>query len=439
MPLQRCQVGNKLGWRWGKKGKCYTGGNAKQKALKQALAIGKGKFLTDAYQDQINKESSNTFREILKNELRKMTKRKRENLKRRKSPVMSSPIALEKQYERDLKKIMRRFTRLTIESIKPVLKNWVNQNKEEVGDSYKKDFDNIKQKEDNILWYKNLLDELDDEYKCIGEITKELDIQTDIIKQHFIDNGGVFEDRIIFKKDSPVDELEMLNAEWQRLQQQIFIDNRDTLKVELFGIAINVNEFNKRQWQKVLKQKLNVEIILVEPWEDPVMRAWVNRNVNLIKGMTDDYIKQINETVLKGFQENITSNELAKQLTSINKNFTKNRTRLIARDQLNKLNGAFTRRRQLDAGVDKYIWRTSLDERVRIKHKAMEGKICRWDNPTVYANSVEEANRRKWKQRSSIGGVELHAGFDIQCRCRGEAVFDDIIDILNEEIEKEIA
>ena len=39
MPLQRCSIKGKRGWRWGKRGKCYTGPNAKLKAIKQGIAI----------------------------------------------------------------------------------------------------------------------------------------------------------------------------------------------------------------------------------------------------------------------------------------------------------------------------------------------------------------------------------------------------------------
>lgn len=39
MPIQRCYVNGKTGWRWGKSGKCYTGKNAYRKAKAQEIAI----------------------------------------------------------------------------------------------------------------------------------------------------------------------------------------------------------------------------------------------------------------------------------------------------------------------------------------------------------------------------------------------------------------
>lgn len=49
MPLKRCMSGGKTGWKWGSSGNCYTGPGAKQKAIKQGIAIeGPDKFRTMA-------------------------------------------------------------------------------------------------------------------------------------------------------------------------------------------------------------------------------------------------------------------------------------------------------------------------------------------------------------------------------------------------------
>lgn len=39
MPIKKCQDNNKLGYKWGDQGKCYTGTQGKQKALQQMKAI----------------------------------------------------------------------------------------------------------------------------------------------------------------------------------------------------------------------------------------------------------------------------------------------------------------------------------------------------------------------------------------------------------------
>lgn len=44
MPLENCSVNGKSGWRWGKSGKCYTGDDAKKKAIKQGYVEDPKKF-----------------------------------------------------------------------------------------------------------------------------------------------------------------------------------------------------------------------------------------------------------------------------------------------------------------------------------------------------------------------------------------------------------
>lgn len=39
MPLMRCQKNGRPGWKWGESGTCYTGRNAKERALEQMRAI----------------------------------------------------------------------------------------------------------------------------------------------------------------------------------------------------------------------------------------------------------------------------------------------------------------------------------------------------------------------------------------------------------------
>lgn len=39
MPLKRCQIEGKDGWKWGDEGKCFTGPDGKRKAIAQAIAI----------------------------------------------------------------------------------------------------------------------------------------------------------------------------------------------------------------------------------------------------------------------------------------------------------------------------------------------------------------------------------------------------------------
>lgn len=72
MPLQRCQINGKFGWKWGQRGKCYTGPTAKLRAVKQAIAIREAQKKESAGQkDQLPAEAISTSNSALAANARK--------------------------------------------------------------------------------------------------------------------------------------------------------------------------------------------------------------------------------------------------------------------------------------------------------------------------------------------------------------------------------
>lgn len=78
---------------------------------------------------------------------------------------------------------------------------------------------------------------------------------------------------------------------------------------------------------------------------------------------------------------------------------SESRAELIARDQTLKLNAALNETRQVNAGVERYVWSTSKDERVRASHAELDGEEFSWSDPPL------------------IDGEPLNPGEDFQCRC----------------------
>jgi SPP1 gp7 family putative phage head morphogenesis protein len=74
---------------------------------------------------------------------------------------------------------------------------------------------------------------------------------------------------------------------------------------------------------------------------------------------------------------------------------SESRAELIARDQTLKLAGKINMSRQTANGITHYTWSTSLDERVREEHAALEGEVFAWNSPPEPGNP----------------------GDDFQCRC----------------------
>jgi SPP1 gp7 family putative phage head morphogenesis protein len=184
------------------------------------------------------------------------------------------------------------------------------------------------------------------------------------------------------------------------------------------GFGDDIGTWNDRQWRRVLVSVLGVDLFIAEPWLRPELAGWAKVNASLITSLEDDGIRAIERWTLQGLRtgqrhEQITAKiqeVFGRDLTSkLGASGMRARAKLIARDQVSKLNADLTKHRQQAAGVTGYLWRTSLDERVRgnpagkypdarPSHWAREGKPFKWNNPPE----------------------DGHPGTPINCRCTAE-------------------
>jgi len=133
----------------------------------------------------------------------------------------------------------------------------------------------------------------------------------------------------------------------------------------------------------------------------PVMEKAMVQNVELITSIPDQYLNKVRQTVFDGVGKGERYETVAERIQQV-ADVTESRAKLIARDQVSKMNGAFNEARQTSIGIDKYVWSTSGDERVREEHAAQNGMVFSWSDPPPTG----------------------HPGEDIQCRCVALPYFD---------------
>jgi SPP1 gp7 family putative phage head morphogenesis protein len=131
------------------------------------------------------------------------------------------------------------------------------------------------------------------------------------------------------------------------------------------------------------------------------MRNATTNNVDLIKSIPTKYFDKLTKVITKNFQQGMRFEALIPQIQDVGK-VTESRAKLIARDQTSKMNSSFNEARQKALGIEKYVWQTSGDERVRPEHAENDGKTFSWSSPPATG----------------------HPGEDIQCRCVAIPVFD---------------
>jgi SPP1 gp7 family putative phage head morphogenesis protein len=164
-----------------------------------------------------------------------------------------------------------------------------------------------------------------------------------------------------------------------------------------------ISNFDKTQFTRQIQTVLGVNPLLDEPWLDPQINSFVERNAALIKDIPEQSISRIETKIRIGVER---GDSLAKLTSEIQDELkiAKNRAKLIARDQTNKFIGKLTELRQSSLGVTEYVWSTSRDERVRPAHRARDGKVFKWSDPPS----------------------DGHPGEPIQCRCRAIPVLDNL-------------
>lgn len=136
-----------------------------------------------------------------------------------------------------------------------------------------------------------------------------------------------------------------------------------------------------------------------------VLEAWRNENARLIKSIAEDLLDEVQEIVTASVERGTRVETLAKQIEERFR-VSRSRAKLIARDQTAKANSQLTKLRHEAAGVERYRWSSSQDERVRPAHRRMNRTVHRWDDPPL------------------VDGRRVHPGEDYQCRCVAIPILD---------------
>lgn len=169
------------------------------------------------------------------------------------------------------------------------------------------------------------------------------------------------------------------------------------------ALGRRVNARNLADTARVLRMSPDA----LPPTLRSVLDAFRRENVRLIGSVLDDQIAEVSEIVREAVQTGRRVEELAADIEA-RFGVSTSRARLIARDQVLKANSAMTQTRMVAAGVMRYRWSTSRDERVRPMHRELEGQIFSWSDPPV----------------TTPKGERNHPGGDIQCRCTAVAILD---------------
>lgn len=187
---------------------------------------------------------------------------------------------------------------------------------------------------------------------------------------------------------------------------------------------------NKRQLNNITQKVLGLSPIVAEPYLKPIMKEFTATNTNLIRSISNEFFDKLQADTYRHVQAGVYNKVYAGKIEAkyadeyrkqFEKGFLKKRvfntearSRLIARDQISKYNGQLNQVRQTNLGITKYRWQTANDERVRDRHKQLNGRIFDWNDPPL-----------------SDSGEPINPGDDYQCFTGDMSInlFDDTVKV----------
>lgn len=111
-----------------------------------------------------------------------------------------------------------------------------------------------------------------------------------------------------------------------------------------------------------------------------LMRQRLDDQVGLITSIPRDAAERVRKLATEGITQGTRPAEIAKEIMRTGE-VSESRAMLIARTEVSRTATELTRARAEHVGSTHFIWRTAGDSDVRPSHRALNGKVFRWDDP----------------------------------------------------------
>lgn len=148
-------------------------------------------------------------------------------------------------------------------------------------------------------------------------------------------------------------------------------------------VAVEVADFEAKQLNKQLSVAIgdfiSVDVVGSEPWLPAAVADFTRENVALIRTIPEQFFSDLEKHLSREIADGARWEDLAATIEE-RYGVSEARAELIARDQVGKFNGDLNRTRQKELGIDKFVWRTMGDERVREDHQEYNGKTYTWED-----------------------------------------------------------
>lgn len=180
--------------------------------------------------------------------------------------------------------------------------------------------------------------------------------------------------------DARADLLEEFNRAFERARQRVNWASRAPRIATRMTESISM--FNRQQLDRQFRAVTGFGFPDVRSNAGALLEQARRENVRLIEGMARNERARLEDLLANASRRGDTIATLAERIQG---DFGRTETQAasIARNQTFAINAELNQVRMQEVGVDKYTWSTSLDEKVREDHQALEGREFSFDDPPV--------------------------------------------------------
>ncbi|MES2289278.1 MAG: phage minor head protein [Pseudomonadota bacterium] len=149
-----------------------------------------------------------------------------------------------------------------------------------------------------------------------------------------------------------------------------------TLRPALNRWAILTELWHRGKWRGAVLSATGVDIRTIIGASDvrETLGAVIERNVALVKSVSDQIRSRISDAVFRGLTERRSARDVAKEIRE-SVDMGRRRALNIASDQMIKISAALDQERRREAGIDSWEWRHSGKKHPRANHVARNGMI----------------------------------------------------------------
>jgi SPP1 gp7 family putative phage head morphogenesis protein len=204
---------------------------------------------------------------------------------------------------------------------------------------------------------------------------------------------GVLRDAGVVRTDDvlPIDLLRAIELAMEK------VTSRRALVGVLEHIAERVSDRSGEDFGRQVRSALGVNL-LGEPHLAGLFTKFRDENLKLITSLAGNKLKRVNKLFAEapvGARVEVLERDIREAT-----NATKSQAALIARNETLTLYSQVTQERHRSAGIERFVWSTSRDQRVRPSHAELENKEFSYSDPPI------------------VEGIPTLPGVTaVQCRC----------------------